>query len=244
MNHPHELLDYWQEMDSWGKNHDPSYETVSAETAVRFGRHVERLTPLADGGNDLARYAIASIHHLGLLYPDEEVRTARIELDQAEMTRLLCQCAEGGMIAAFDNLVTSGTGEIGESARNAARDFEQERKPEWDYSSGIPIYTPDWMKGAMALWQSRRLEEAGSVAKPAGLRSEGVFFLLASSVLLALSSLILGMPGDYWPMILPAFILSVIGWTKAKVRPLRIVGVFQTGISGGMLLGDIAAWWT
>jgi hypothetical protein len=230
-------------MDSWGKNRDPSYEIVSAETAVRFGHHVERLTPLAEGGNDLARYAIATIHLLGLLYPDEETRASRIERDQAEMTRLLCQCAEGGMIAAFDNLVVSGTGEIGESARNAARDFEQERKPERDYDTGIPVYSPDWMKGAMALWQQRRVPEPRKASRPTEARSDGVFHLLASSVLLALSTLILGMPGDYWPMLLPAFVLSVVGWTKAKIRPLRIVGVFVTGVSGGMLLGDLAAWW-
>ncbi len=156
MNHPRELLDCWQDMDSWGKSQNPSAVTVSAETAIKFRRHVERLTPLADGGNDLARYAIASIHLLGLLYPDEETRASRIERDQAEMTRLLCQCAEGGMIAAFDNLVVLGTGEIGGSARTAARDFERGRKPDRDEASGMPVYTPDWMEGAMTLWLSRR----------------------------------------------------------------------------------------
>lgn len=50
------------------------------------------------------------------------------------------------------------------------------------------------------------------------------------------------MPGDYWPMLLPAFVLSVMGWLKAKIRPLRIVSVFVTGVSGGMLFGDLAAW--
>jgi hypothetical protein len=132
--------------------------TVLSETAIKFRRHVEHLTPLADGGNDLARYAIASIHLLGLLYPDEETRASRIERDQAEMTRLLSQCAEGGMVAAFDNLVVLGTGEIGESARQAARDFERERKPDRDEASGMPVYTPAWMEGAMRLWQARRAE--------------------------------------------------------------------------------------
>lgn len=242
MKHAQELLDYWKEMDSWGKNHDPSYGTVSAETAIKFARHVERLTPLADGGNDLARYAIATIHLLGLLYVDEETRTSRMERDQAEMTRLLCQCADSGMIAAFDNLVVAGTGEIGESARIAARDFERKRKPEWDYDTGMPVYTTGWMEGAMELWQERRAPETRRAPSPTIVRSDGVFYLLASSVFLALSTLIMGMPGDYWPMLLPAFVLSVIGWLKAKIRPLRIVGVFVTGVSGGMLLGDLAAW--
>ena len=159
MNHPQELLDYWQDMEAWGKSHDPSDATVSPGTADSFGRHVERLTPLADSGNDLARYAIASIHLVGLLYPDEETRASRIERDQAEMTLLLCQCAEGGMIVAFDNLVVLGTGEIGESARSAARDFEQERKPDRDEASGMPVYTPTWMEGAMKLWLARRAND-------------------------------------------------------------------------------------
>ena len=72
------------------------------------------------------------------------------------MTRLLCLCAENGMGAAFDNLVTSGTGEVGDSARAAAKDYERDQRPEWDESSKEPIYTPNWMEGAMNVWRSRR----------------------------------------------------------------------------------------
>ncbi len=94
----------------------------------------------------------------------------------------------------------------------------------------------------MALWQKRRAPGTRKASSPTEVRSDGVFYLLASSVFLALSTLILGMPGDYWPMLLPAFVLSVMGWLKAKIRPLRIVSVFVTGVSGGMLFGDLAAW--
>jgi hypothetical protein len=65
------------------------------------------------------------------------------------------------MIAAFDNLITSGTGDIGVSARAAAKDYEISQKPDSDGSSNMPVYTPNWMEGAMNLWRTRRCEQGG-----------------------------------------------------------------------------------
>ncbi len=158
MNHPKELLDYWVDTEVWTKSHHPEAWPVSQETVTMFERHIDRLKPIADAGNDLARYAIASIYHLELIYPDERTRERRSAKDRETMTRLLCQCAENGLGAAFDNLVTSGTGEIGDSARAAAKDYERGQKPEWDDSSNMPVYTPNWMEGAMNLWRTRRDE--------------------------------------------------------------------------------------
>ena len=124
-----------------------------------FQRHLDRLKPVAEAGNDFAKYAIATIYHLELIYPDDATREERSSEDRATMTQLLCECAENGMGAAFDNLVTSGTGEIGDSARVAAKDYERSQKPDWDESSNMPVYTPNWMKGAMNLWRTRRGEQ-------------------------------------------------------------------------------------
>ena len=162
MSHPQELLDYWADTEEWSRSHDPEDWPVSQETASLFQRHLDRLSPLADDGNDFARYAMASIYHLELLYPNEATREERSSEDRATMTRLLCRCAENGMGAAFDNLVTSGTGEIGDSARAAAKNYERDRNPEWDEPSELPVYSPNWMEGAMSLWRNQRGEQAGT----------------------------------------------------------------------------------
>ena len=161
MSHPQELLDYWADTEAWSKSHDPEDWPVSRDTASMFQRHLDRLKPVAEAGDDFAKHAMASIYLLELIYPDDATREERSSEDRATMTRLLCECAENGMGAAFDNLVTSGTGEIGASARAAAKDYEISRKPDWDESSNMPVYTPNWMEGAMNLWRTRRGEQGG-----------------------------------------------------------------------------------
>ncbi len=158
MNHPQELLDYWADAEDWSRSHDPDDWPVSEEIAKMFEGHIDRLRPNADAGNDFARYAIASIYHLELIYPDDKTRQERFSEDRVTMTKLLCQCAENGLGVAFDNLVVSGVGEIGDFARAAARDYEREQKPEWDESTNVPVYSPEWMEGAMNLWRARRGE--------------------------------------------------------------------------------------
>lgn len=157
-DHPQQLLDYWADVEVFRTTHDPEDWPVSEEIAETYKAHLISLKPLADSGNDLARYAIASIYLLGLAYSDEEAREKCEEEDHAKMTQLLCQCAENGMSVAFDNLVTSGTGEIGEHARAAAREFEESTKPDWDDQSRMPVYTPSWMEGATNLWRKKRSE--------------------------------------------------------------------------------------
>lgn len=133
-----------------------------------FQRHLDRLKPVAEAGDVFAKYAMASIYLLEFIYPDDDTREERSSKDRAKITQLLCECAENGMGAAFDNLVTSGTGEIGDSARAAAKDYEISQKPDWDQSSNMPVYTPNWMEGAMNLWRNRRGEQdaAGQPATP------------------------------------------------------------------------------
>jgi hypothetical protein len=166
MSHPQELLDYWADSEAWSKSHDPEDWPVSRDTASKFQRHLERLNPVATAGNDLAKYAMASIYLLELTYPDDATREKCSSQDRAKMTQLLCECAENGMGVAFDNLVTSGTGEIGDSARAAAKDYEISQKPDWDVPSNMPVYTPNWMEGAMNLWRNRRGEQ-GAAGQPA-----------------------------------------------------------------------------
>ena len=52
MSHPQELLDYWADSEVWTKSHDPEDWPVSQETVSMFQRHLDRLSPLADDGND------------------------------------------------------------------------------------------------------------------------------------------------------------------------------------------------
>jgi hypothetical protein len=108
MSHPQELLDYWSDAETWFKSHEPEDWPVSEETASMFLGHLHRLQPVAATGNDLANYAMATIYHLELIYPDDVTREKRISEDRETKTTLLCECAENGMVAAFDNLVTSG----------------------------------------------------------------------------------------------------------------------------------------
>lgn len=101
---------------------------------------------------------MAMIFLLELLYDDDATRSSRIENDSILMTDQLSQCAENGLVSAFDNLVTCGVGEIGRSARDAAAAYEQDHPPHWDPSSELPVYINDWMAGAMKLWQERRMD--------------------------------------------------------------------------------------
>lgn len=156
MNHPVELTDFWAYREAWSKSHEPEDWPVSQEAANMYRWHLDRLAPLAESGNILAKYAMASIYLLDLLYPDIATREKNIKEDSTTMTRLLCECAENGMVFAFDNLVTSGTGEIGDSARAAANDYEHIMKADWDEESNMPVYTPEWMEGAMKLWRKKR----------------------------------------------------------------------------------------
>ena len=159
MKYPQELQNFWADAEKWSKVHAPEDWPVSAETAELFENHLSRLQPVADSGDDYACYAMASIYLLELIYPDEATRDERFDRDRVTMTALLYRCSENGMVAAFDNLVTSGVGEIGDSARAAAKDYERDRKPDWDDSSGMPVYTPTWMESAMNLWKTRRGEQ-------------------------------------------------------------------------------------
>ena len=166
MKHPRQLLDFWADQEAWIETPSPTDWPVSEETAELFLSHLNRLRPVAESGNDHARYAMASIYLLQLIYPDKVTREERFEHDQMTMTQLLCQCAENGMSAAFDNLVTSGIGEAGDSARYAANEYERIRKPEWSESDGMPIYTPNWMESAMKLWLAHRGADKASDEKP------------------------------------------------------------------------------
>jgi hypothetical protein len=74
------------------------------------------------------------------------------------MTSLLSQCAENGLVFAFDNLVTCGVGEVGQSARDTAAEYESTHPPFLDPSSDLPVYTNEWMAGAMKLWQTRKTD--------------------------------------------------------------------------------------
>ncbi len=151
-----EILEFWSDLGKHSEYLDPIGGFVSPEFVLRFHHHLERLQPLADNGNDHARYAIAVVFLLELIYDNDETRSRRIENDQIAMTELLCQCAENGLATAFDNLVTRGVGEIGRSARQAASDYEREHLPMRNISNDHPVYTTEWMAGAMGLWRARR----------------------------------------------------------------------------------------
>ena len=161
MNYPQELLDYWADTNARVTSGEAQEWPASKETVSRYKRHLEKLKPIADAGNDLAKYAIASIYHLELIYPDEATLEQRYSEDRATMTQLLFQCAENGMVIAFDNRVTSGVGEIADSARAAAREYDRIQKPDWDEPCNMPVYTPQWMEGAMNLWRTRLREQEG-----------------------------------------------------------------------------------
>ena len=155
MTHPQALLDYWADFEAWGKSRDPSEGPVSQETATRFRNHIKCLEPLTPQSN-FAKYAIASIYLVELIYSNEESKRATVASDRNRMTQLLCECAEDGMVTAFDNLVTSGIGIDAEAARKATKDHERIHPPATDPQLGLPVYSPDWMSGAMKLWQIQR----------------------------------------------------------------------------------------
>ncbi len=154
MKQTQELEDFWADIESLVQSTDSSLPFVSPETASVFQNHLEKLQPIADSENGHAKYAIASIYLLELLYTDEIVRESRFANDCKLMTELLAECAQSGMTAAFDSLSVVGTGKLGSSARKAVESYECIQKPDWDDVAQLPIYSEDWMAGAMKLWTS------------------------------------------------------------------------------------------
>jgi hypothetical protein len=73
-------------------------------------------------------------------------------------------------------------------------------------------------------------------------RHKGIAYLGGAAIFFVLSGMLMGMPGDYWPTLLPAFGFSVAGWTIARRRSIRLVGILLSGLTGGALLGDLVAW--
>lgn len=95
---------------------------------------------------------MASIYLVGLIYPDRETEIREGVADKLVMTSLLVSAARGGMTVAFDNLVVCGVGPAAEAARRATRRYEEKHQPEWCKEQDLPVYTGDWMAGAMELW--------------------------------------------------------------------------------------------
>ena len=156
MEHPEALKDYWTDLEKWLEDRpDPHSDEwhVSEKWAEQFQRHLENLRPLATEGNLEAQHAMASIYLVGMLYPDEETELERRVADRKSMTALLVSAARGGLVGAFDNLVTSGVGDDAEEARRACKEYKKQRKPVWSEQDEMPVYTPEWMSGAMKIWQ-------------------------------------------------------------------------------------------
>jgi hypothetical protein len=86
MSHPQELLDYWADTEAWSKSHDLGAWPVSRETASMFQQHLDRLKPVAETGDYFAKYAMASIYHLELVYPDDTTRDELSSKDRTAMT--------------------------------------------------------------------------------------------------------------------------------------------------------------
>ncbi|MFT5468648.1 MAG: hypothetical protein ACI8UO_003759 [Verrucomicrobiales bacterium] len=164
MSHPAALQDFWADSDRFHEERpDPCFDewSVSPNWCRCFRGHIEQLRPLSESGNDNAKYAIASIYLFGMIYPDEETEIERSPVDQLVMTELLASAAKNGMAIAFDNLATWGIGEVADVAREAIKEHEQENKADWSAEHELPVYTSQWMAGAMKLWQIRIGEQDG-----------------------------------------------------------------------------------
>lgn len=123
-----EILAFWADCEAVGVVNDLEQWHITPESAEKFQRHLLTLTPHAEGGNPLAQYSIAAILMIGYCYASAEQHLANHDRDAAVMTSWLVRCARQGLVAAVDNLVTSGVGPEAERLRAIAAQVSEETK--------------------------------------------------------------------------------------------------------------------
>jgi len=93
----------------WHKNSMSGWH-ISKKWADVFKKHLEILTPIAINGDALAQYSVGAIYLIDCLYDNEEEAISNSKRNRVEMSKWLELAAKQGVLAAIDNLISSGIG--------------------------------------------------------------------------------------------------------------------------------------
>lgn len=121
-----EIKAYQDDLQTLGVINDEKNWYVTKEWAAKFRKHFEKMLPLAQNGDPLAQYQVATIYMIGCLYDSESEMMENHEKDSIEMTNLLLLSAKQGVVAALDNVLVNGVGTEAERLRQIYQEVKDE----------------------------------------------------------------------------------------------------------------------
>ena len=107
-----EVQKYWNDTESLTKEwHEKNMQGwhVTEKWVKKYQYHLSTLLPLAENGDAMAQYAVATIYLTSYLYDNEEDAINNHDKDALEMSKWLTLAAKQGVLSAIDNLITTGT---------------------------------------------------------------------------------------------------------------------------------------
>ena len=107
---PKEVESLLEDSKALGQVNDGNNWYVTEEWAKKFRRHLKALLPIAENGDPVAQYYVATIYLCGYLYATEEDAIRAYEKDALEMTKWFERAAKSGYVVAIDNLIAIGVG--------------------------------------------------------------------------------------------------------------------------------------
>ena len=122
-----ELTSLREDQDSLGMIYDGTHWYITEAWAEKFRGHFAALLPLAEVGNPLAQYHIAGLLMFGYCYESQRECEQNYSTDMVQMSAWLERAARQGVVAAVDNLITSGVGTEAERLRKIFAEIAQDR---------------------------------------------------------------------------------------------------------------------
>ncbi|MCF6194363.1 MAG: hypothetical protein L3J46_08545, partial [Kangiellaceae bacterium] len=119
MNHqsfkiPAEVELLQNDTDALGMVNDSDNWYVTEEWVQKFRNHLKVILPLAENGDPVAQYNVATIYLCGYLYSSEEKAIKAYEADAIVMSKWFERAARSGYVVAIDNLISTGVGDEAE----------------------------------------------------------------------------------------------------------------------------------
>jgi len=123
MNHqsfkvPKEVELLQDDTDALGKVNDSENWYVTEEWAKKFRSHLKAILPLAEKGDPVAQYNVATIYLCGYLYSSEEKAIRAYKTDAIVMSEWFERAARSGYVVAIDNLISTGVGHEAERLKD------------------------------------------------------------------------------------------------------------------------------
>ncbi len=156
MNDPATVLKrYEQAQKAYSRNCQADPSCWHRPDTEEFAQLRVLLTPHAEAGDGLCRYALGAILWLGLCCESEEQYASSYQALCEEATPWLVAAASQGHEGALDNVVGFGVGPQAERARRLWRQLERERPELVRTAHGVPLYGPEFMNEVIKRYCAR-----------------------------------------------------------------------------------------